>query len=89
MLVSLTLHTNVAIYESLLRNYWASQSVAKLSMTVFLDAKKDRLALIGYSFKDNTFQFTFPRPRETQQDHKLAVEFVHREHWCRGRAEDS
>lgn len=77
VLLSVTFHTNVANYESLLRNHWASQSVAKLSMTVFLDVDKDRLALIGYSFKDNTLQFTFPRPRQIQQNDKLQVEFVH------------
>jgi hypothetical protein len=77
VLVAVTFHTNVENYVSLLRNYWASQSLAKLSMTVFLNAKSERLSLTGYSFKDDTFQFTFPRPKQVQPDEKISVEFVH------------
>jgi hypothetical protein len=77
VLVAVTFHTNVENYQSFLRNYWASQSMAKLSMTVFLNTKTERLSLKGYSFKDDTFQFTFPRPAQVQPDEKISVEFVH------------
>jgi len=77
VLVAVTFHTNVENYQSLLRNYWASQSLAKLSMTVFLNIKAEKLNLTGYSFKDDTFQFTFPRPKQVQPDEKIGVEFVH------------
>jgi hypothetical protein len=77
VVVSVTFHTNVAEYESSLRNYWASQSLAKLSMTVFLNTKHDRLSLLSYGFKDDTFQFIFPRPKQLQPDEKISVEFVH------------
>jgi hypothetical protein len=77
IIVAITFHTNVGDYESQLRNYWASQSLAKLSMTVFLNTKRDRLSLTAYSFKDDTFQFTFPRPKQIDPDEKISVEFVH------------
>ena len=77
VVVSVTFHTNVEGYESSLRSYWASQSLAKLSMTVFLSTKAERLSLMSYSFKDDTFQFTFPRPKQVQPDDKISVEFVH------------
>lgn len=77
VIVSVTFHTNIGDYESLLRNYWASQSLAKLSMTVYLNTKSDRLSLMAYSFKDDTFQFTFPRPKQIDPDEKISVEFVH------------
>lgn len=77
VLVSVTFHTNVGNYESLLRNYWASQSMAKLSMSVYLNTKAEKLSLIGYSFKDDTFQFTFPRPKQVSPDEKISLEFVH------------
>jgi len=77
IIVAVTFHTNVGDYESQLRNYWASQSLAKLSMTVYLNTKRDRLSLMAYSFKDDTFQFTFPRPRQIDPDEKISVEFVH------------
>jgi hypothetical protein len=77
VLAAVTFHTNVENYQSFLRNYWASQSMAKLSMTVFLNTKTERLSLKGYSFKDDTFQFTFPRPAQVQPDEKISVEFVH------------
>lgn len=77
VIVSVTFHTNVGDYESQLRNYWASQSLAKLSMKVFLNTKTDRLSLTSYSFKDDTFQFTFPRPKDLQPNEKISVEFVH------------
>jgi hypothetical protein len=63
-------------YESQLRNYWASENAAKLSMSVFLNVGRDRLSLAGYSFKDDTFQFTFPRPHVSPEE-KVGVEFVH------------
>jgi hypothetical protein len=77
VLVAVTFHTNVENYQSLLRNYWASQSLPKLSMTVFLNTKAEKLNLKAYSFKDDTFQFTFPRPAQVQPDEKISVEFVH------------
>jgi hypothetical protein len=77
IIVAITFHTNVGDYESQLRNYWASQSLAKLSMSVFLNTKRDRLSLMAYSFKDDTFQFTFPRPKQIDPDEKIGVEFVH------------
>jgi hypothetical protein len=77
VVVSVTFHTNVQNYESLLRSYWVRQSLATLSMSVFLNAGKDRLSLTNYSFKDDTFQFTFPRPKELDPGEKIGVEFVH------------
>ena len=77
VIVSVTFHTNVQNNQSLLRNYWASQSLAKLSMTVYLNTNTERLSLTNYSFKDNTFQFTFPRPKQLRPDEKISVEFVH------------
>jgi len=75
--VSVTFHTNVLNYESLLRNYWSSQSLAKLSMTAYLNAGKERLSLLNYTFKEDTFQFTFPRPKQLRPEEELSVEFVH------------
>jgi hypothetical protein len=46
-------------------------------MTVYLNTKAERLSLMSYSFKDDTFQFTFPRPKQVQPDEKISVEFVH------------
>jgi hypothetical protein len=77
VLVSVTFHANVQNYESLLRTYWTDQSTGKLSMKVFLNTGTDRLSLMNYSFKDDTFQFTFPRPKEVPPDGKISVEFVH------------
>jgi hypothetical protein len=77
ILVSVTFHTNVEEYASSLRNYWASQTLSKLSMTVFLNTRSERLSLLAYSFKDDTFLFTFPRPKELGRDEKVGVEFVH------------
>lgn len=77
VLVSVTFQTNVQNLVSQLRNYWASENAAKLSMTVFLNSGKDRLSLLAYSFKDDTFQFTFPRPHDIPPDGKVGVEFVH------------
>lgn len=77
VVVSVTFHTNVQNYESLLRNYWGRQSLPTLSMSVFLNAGRERLSLLNYSFKDDTFQFTFPRPKQLAPDEKIAVEFVH------------
>lgn len=77
IIVAVTFHTNVGDYESQLRNYWASQSLAKLSMTAYLNTKSDRLSLIAYSFKDDTFQFTFLRPKQIDLGDKISVEFIH------------
>lgn len=77
ILVSVTFHSNVQNYESLLRTYWADESIGKLSMRVYLNTGADRLSLTNYSFKDDTFQFTFPRPKQLAPDQKISVEFVH------------
>jgi len=77
VIVSVTFRTNVANDESLLRNYWATQNVAKLSQTVYLNTATEKLNLMAYGFKDNTFQFTFKRPKELHSDDKVGVEFVH------------
>jgi hypothetical protein len=77
VLVSVTFHSNVQNYESELRTYWTDQSAAKLSMKVFLNTGTDRISLTNYSFKDDTFQFTFPRPKDLPPDGKISVEFVH------------
>jgi len=77
VVVSVTFHSNVQGYESSLRNYWARQSLATLSMSVYLDAGKERLSLMGYSFKEDTFQFIFPRPKQVGPNEKLGVEFMH------------
>lgn len=77
VVVSVTFHSNVQDYESLLRSFWGRQSLATLSMSVFLNAGKERLSLVNYSFKDDTFQFTFPRPKQVGADEKIGVEFVH------------
>jgi hypothetical protein len=77
VVVSVTFHTNIENYDSLLRNYWGRQSLATLSMTVYLNAGKEKLSLTNYSFKDDTFQFTFPRPQPLGPNEKIGVEFVH------------
>jgi hypothetical protein len=77
VVVSVTFHTNVQDYDSSLRNYWASQSLAKLSMSVYLNTKTEKLGLMSYSFKDDTFQFIFPRPKQLHPDERVSVEFVH------------
>jgi len=35
------------------------------------------LSLVNYGFKDDTFQFTFPRPKQLNPNEKVGVEFVH------------
>ena len=77
IIVSVTFHTNVEDYESSLRNYWESESLPKLSMSVFLNTRTERLSLLAYGFKDDTFQFTFPRPKQLGAEEKVSVEFVH------------
>jgi len=77
IVVSVTFHTNIQNYESLLRNYWAGQSMAKLSMIVYLNTNAEKLTLMDYSFKEDTFQFTFKRPKQISPDEKIGVEFVH------------
>jgi hypothetical protein len=77
VVVSVTFSTNVQEYESSLRTYWASQSLPKLSMSVYLNTKTEKLSLASYSFKDDTFQFTFPRPKQVHPDEKISVEFLH------------
>jgi hypothetical protein len=77
VVVSVTYSSNVQDNVSMLRTYWERQSAGTLSMTAFLDAGKDRLSLLNYGFKDDTFQFTFPRPKQLGPDEKVGVEFVH------------
>ncbi len=77
VVVSVTFHTNVQNYESMLRNYWAGQTLAKLSMSTYLNTNKERLSLMNYTFKDDTFQLTFPRPKQLGLDEKVGVEFIH------------
>ncbi len=77
VIVAVTFHAKVQEDEISLHTYWADQSLAKLSMKVFLNTKSERLSLIAYGFKDDTFQFTFPRPKELSPDEKISVEFVH------------
>lgn len=77
VIVSVTFHTNIQSYETSLREYWTDQSLAKLSMSVYLNAGAERLSLKSYSFKEDTFQFTFPRPKQLRPDDRIGVEFVH------------
>jgi len=46
-------------------------------MTVYLNTAAERLSLMDYSFKEDTFQFTFKRPQKISPDEKIGVEFVH------------
>jgi hypothetical protein len=77
VLISVTFKSNVQDYGSQLRSYWTRQSLATLSMSTYLDAGKERLSLMDYSFKEDTFQFTFPRPKQVSPDEKIGVEFLH------------
>lgn len=77
VIVSVTFHTSSQEYETSLHTYWSEQSLPKLSMTVFLNTKSERLSLLAYGFKDDTFQFTFPRPKGLAPDEKISVEFIH------------
>ena len=77
VIVAVTFHASVQQDENSLRTYWADQSLAKLSMTVFLNTRSERLSLLAYGFKDDMFQFTFPRPKELAPDEKISVEFIH------------
>ncbi len=77
VVVAVTFKTNVQDYESTLRTYWGRQNLATLAMSTFLDAGKQRLNLLEYSVKENTFQFTFPRPQQLSSNEEIAVEFTH------------
>ncbi len=77
VIVAVTFQSNVQQYQSQLRTHWTDQSLPKQSMKVFLNTGKERLSLTGYSCKDDTFQFVFPRPKELPPDGKISVEFVH------------
>jgi hypothetical protein len=76
VVVAVTFKTNVQNYDSQLRTYWGSQSLATLAMSTFLDAGKQRLSLLAYSVKEDTFQFTFPRPQQLSSNEEIAVEFT-------------
>jgi len=77
IIVAVTFQSNVQNYQSQLRTYWMGQSLSKQSMKVFLNTGTERLSLTSYNCKDETFQFTFPRPKEVPPDSKISVEFVH------------
>ncbi len=77
IIVAVTFQSNVQNYQSQLRTYWADQSLPKQSMKVFLNTGAERLSLSSYSYKDDTFQFVFPRPKDLAPDGKISVEFVH------------
>lgn len=77
VIVAVTFQSNVQNYQSELRTYWMDQSLPKQSMKVFLNTDKERLSLTSYGFKDDTFQFVFPRPKDLAPDGKISVEFVH------------
>jgi hypothetical protein len=76
VVVSVTFRTNVQNYEGLLRTYWQRQSLATI-VSVYLNAGKERLSLLDYTCKEDTFQFVFPRPKQIGLDEKLGVEFIH------------
>jgi hypothetical protein len=76
VVVAVTFKSDLQNYESLLRTYWARQSLA-LGVSVYLNAGKERLSLLDYSCKEDTFQFVFPRPKQVGLDGKLGVEFIH------------
>jgi hypothetical protein len=46
-------------------------------MTMHLNTNSEKLGLIDYSYGEDTFQFTFKRPKQISPDEKLGVEFVH------------
>jgi len=77
VVVSVTFRTDIQAYDSLLRTYWGRQSVATLGPTVFLNAGKEKLSLMDYHASNDTFQFTFPRPKQVSADDKISVEFIH------------
>jgi len=77
IIIAVTFQSNVQTYQSELRTYWMEQSLAKQSMKVFLNTVSDKLSLTSYSCRDDTFQFTFPRPKELAPDDKISLMFVH------------
>jgi len=77
VLVAVTFRSNSQNDQSLLRVYWASQNLAKMNISTFLNAGKERLLLEGYACKDDTFQLAFPRPKQLSPDSRLSVEFIH------------
>lgn len=76
VIVSVSFQTEIENYRSFLRNYWASQSVSKLSMTTYLNAGSERLSLLAFNAQGETFMLTFPRPKRLSQDDKMGIEFV-------------
>jgi hypothetical protein len=77
IIVAVTFQSNVQTYVGELHTYWMNQSLPTQSMKVFLNTGTERLSLTSYSFKDDTFQFTFPRPKDLPPDGKISLEFVH------------
>jgi hypothetical protein len=77
IVVAVTFQSNVQNYQSELRTYWMNESLPKQSMKVFLNTGTERLSLTSYSYKDDTFQFVFARPKDLPPDGKVSVEFVH------------
>lgn len=77
VVVSVSFHSSVQTFDSQLRSYWASQSRATLGTSVYLNTSKERLSPVNYSVKEDTFQLTFPRPKQLLPGEKISVEFVH------------
>ncbi|MBO0910726.1 MAG: hypothetical protein J2P13_02940 [Acidobacteria bacterium] len=77
IIVAVTFQSNVQNYQSQLRTYWTDQSLPKQSMKVFLNTRAGKLSITSYNCNNDTFQFTFPRPKELPPDDKIGVEFVH------------
>jgi class 3 adenylate cyclase len=76
VIVSVTFHTDLENYAGTMRHYWASQSVAKLGTTTYLNAGAERLSLTGYNFQGDTFMLTFPRPKQLKPEDKVGIEFI-------------
>lgn len=77
VIVAVTFHTSAQGQDSWLSAYWARQSTDTLKTKVFLNTDEERLSLTSYSFNDDTFQFTFPRPKKLSPEGKISLEFAH------------
>ena len=76
VLVSVTVRSGIQGDESGLSSYWTKQSTDRLRTKVYLNAGGEKLRLTNYSFKGDTFQFTFPRPKKLSTDGNISVEFA-------------
>src|SRR5207237_5770606 len=63
IILCVTVHSNVENYQSQMRTYWASESIAKLNTSAYLNVGPDKIPVAGYAHKDDAFQLTFPRPK--------------------------